>query len=79
MLDRGAERCGIVTFTVDDRPAQEVRRALSAQRINVWVSPLEYARLDRQARDVVRASVHYYNTRPEVERLCGVVHSASRG
>jgi selenocysteine lyase/cysteine desulfurase len=77
--DRGAQRCGIVTFTVADRPAQDIRRALTAQAINVWVSPLEYARLDGQVRDVVRASVHYYNTPAEVERLCGVVHSASRG
>jgi selenocysteine lyase/cysteine desulfurase len=77
--DRGAERCAIVSFSVEDTPAQEVRRRLSAQAINVWVSPVEYARLDGQAHDVVRASVHYYNTPAEVDRVCGVIHSASRG
>ena len=77
--DRGAERCGIVTFTIRDQPAAAVRRALAAQAINVWVSPVEYARLDRQDEDVVRASVHYYNTEAEVDRFCAVVHSAAEG
>jgi cysteine desulfurase / selenocysteine lyase len=77
--DRGAERCGIVTFTLQGRPATAVRQALKAQAINVWVSPVEYARLDRQTEDVVRASVHYYNTEAEVDRFCAVIHSAAEG
>ena len=77
--DRGAEQCGIVTFTLRDQPAAAVRRALAKQAINVWVSPVEYARLARQTDDVVRASVHYYNTEAEVDRFCAVVHSAAEG
>jgi selenocysteine lyase/cysteine desulfurase len=77
--DRGAERCGIVTFTMQDQPAAAVRRVLGEQAINVWVSPVEYARLDRQTQDVVRASVHYYNSEAEVDRFCSVVHSAAEG
>jgi selenocysteine lyase/cysteine desulfurase len=77
--DRGAERCGIVTFTLQDQPAAAVRRVLGEQAINVWVSPVEYARLDRQTQDVVRASVHYYNSEAEVDRFCSVVHSAAEG
>jgi selenocysteine lyase/cysteine desulfurase len=77
--DRGAERCGIVTFTLHDRPAAAVRQALKGHAINVWVSPVEYARLDRQTEDVVRASVHYYNTEAEVDRFGAVIHSAAEG
>ena len=71
--DLGRERCGIVTFTVADQPAQEIKRVLGAHAVNVSVSPVEYARLDRRARDLVRASVHYYNTQAEVDRFCEVL------
>jgi cysteine desulfurase / selenocysteine lyase len=77
--DRGVERCGIVTFTLQQRSAAAVRQALARQAINVWVSPVEYARLDRQTQDVVRASVHYYNTEAEIERFGAVIHSAAEG
>jgi cysteine desulfurase / selenocysteine lyase len=77
--DRGSQQCGIVTFTLQQQPAAAVRQALARQAINVWVSPIEYARLDRQTQDVVRASVHYYNTEAEVDRFCAVIHSAAEG
>jgi len=57
--DRGREQCGIVTFSVEGRSAEDITAALAAQGMNVWV----VSRL-------VRASVHYYNTRAEVERFC---------
>jgi selenocysteine lyase/cysteine desulfurase len=63
--DQGERKCGIVTFTVDGTSAQEVQRRLRQQGVNVSVSLVDYARLDLPARglpDVVRASVHYYNT-----------------
>jgi cysteine desulfurase/selenocysteine lyase len=70
--DVGIERSAIVTFTVAGRTAQEVADGLAAQRVNVSVSPrsssiFDYAR--RGLPDVVRASVHYYNTEDEVDRL----------
>ncbi|BCB90384.1 aminotransferase class V-fold PLP-dependent enzyme [Phytohabitans suffuscus] len=71
--DEGTRRCGIVTFTVDGEPADAVSRRLRAAGINTSVSPMEYARLDLAARglpDLVRASVHYYNTEEELDRLC---------
>jgi cysteine desulfurase / selenocysteine lyase len=74
--DEGVRRCGIVTFTVDGVPATEVSARLRAARINTSVSPMEYARFDLAARglpDVVRASVHYYNTEDELDRLCAVL------
>jgi cysteine desulfurase / selenocysteine lyase len=77
--DQGLRRCGIVTFTVDGLPATEVQRRLVQQGVNVSVSVADYARLDLPARgltEVVRASVHYYNTHEELDRL---VHGALTG
>jgi cysteine desulfurase/selenocysteine lyase len=70
--DQGVRRCGIVTFTVDGVPAEDVERQLHENGVNVSVSLVEYARLDLQHRalpDLVRASVHYYNTDEELEQL----------
>ena len=70
--DQGARRCGIVTFTIDGVPAVDVERRLHGHGVNVSVSLVEYARLDLQHRalpDLVRASVHYYNTDDELDRL----------
>ncbi|HEU5059688.1 MAG TPA: aminotransferase class V-fold PLP-dependent enzyme [Kofleriaceae bacterium] len=70
--DRGETRCGIVTFSATDRDATTVAAALRAQAINVSVSPVSYAVMDLGARgvpDLVRASVHYYNTEEELDRL----------
>ena len=70
--DQGVRRCGIVTFTVDGVAGRGRRAALAAQGVNVSVSLVEYARLDLQHRglpDLVRASVHYYNTDDELDRL----------
>ena len=70
--DQGQRRCGIVTFTVDGVPAQEVQQRLAHHGVNVSVSLVEYARLDLPDRglpDLVRASVHYYNTEDELHRL----------
>jgi selenocysteine lyase/cysteine desulfurase len=71
--DPGTERCGIVSFTVDDHEADEIRLALARLHINVSVSRLTSTRLDMEARgltNVVRASVHYYNTEAEIDHFC---------
>jgi selenocysteine lyase/cysteine desulfurase len=78
--DLGRERCGIVTFAVDAVPAEDVARALTATGINVWVSLAAYCRLDFDRRDIdelVRASVHYYNTEEEIDRLVQTVASVA--
>ncbi|WP_448321216.1 aminotransferase class V-fold PLP-dependent enzyme [Streptomyces sp. CO7] len=70
--DRGLRRCGIATFTVDGHDSQEVARGLRARGINVSASVVGHARWDLAPRgltSVVRASVHYYNTREEIGRL----------
>jgi cysteine desulfurase / selenocysteine lyase len=70
--DQGLRRCGIVTFTVEGVPAKEVQRHLAESGVNTSVSLAEYARFDLPHRglpDLVRASVHYYNTDAELDRL----------
>ncbi|WP_338064371.1 aminotransferase class V-fold PLP-dependent enzyme [Thermoactinospora rubra] len=70
VLDRGAVRCGIVTFTVAGRQAGEVKAALRARGINVSATDSAHQRLDPHAvPSAVRASVHYYTTERELEVL----------
>ena len=74
--DKGQRKCGIVTFSVAGLDADDVRRALSAERVNVWVSRRSSALLDmdnRKLDSIVRASLHYYNSDDEIERFCGLV------
>jgi selenocysteine lyase/cysteine desulfurase len=79
--DLGAERCGIVTFTTAGWTASEVKAALAAHAVNVSVSSRSSTLLDMDARgltEVVRASVHYYNTEEEVEHLVRLVAASAR-
>jgi selenocysteine lyase/cysteine desulfurase len=74
--DLGAVRGGIVSFTVQDVAAPRVTAALRAAGINVHVSPARGTLLDMRARgltELVRASVHYYNTEAELDRLTAEV------
>lgn len=77
--DQGQRRCGIVTFTVDGVSSQDVQRRLSERGVNTSVSLVEHARLDLPARglpDLVRASVHYYNTDDELDQLIDALPAA---
>jgi len=79
--DLGAVRGGIVSFTVRDVDPLRVKAALRAARINVTISPARGTLLDMRARglsEVVRASVHYYNTHDEIERLVSEVARLAR-
>ena len=74
--DLGAQKCAIVTFTVDGKEPEAIRHALREHHINVSTSSIFSTRLDMEARQlerVVRASVHYYNSQEEVERFCATV------
>jgi len=69
----GDELCGIVTFSISGVPAAEVKTKLGTKNINVHVglaqSTLYY--MNRKGLEgVVRASVHYYNTKKEIEKIC---------
>jgi len=74
--DLGAERCGIVSFTVDGLDPERIKHELAPHKINVTVSSRGSTRIDMEQRgltDMVRASVHYFNTEDEIERMIGAV------
>ncbi|MBA3765439.1 MAG: aminotransferase class V-fold PLP-dependent enzyme [Acidobacteria bacterium] len=76
--DLGADRCGIVTFSIQGKDSAEVQRDLAGEGINVTHSLPEGTRLDMSERKLphlVRASVHYYNTEEEIERFCDALVS----
>ena len=68
--DKGRNKCGIVTFTKEGQPAEQIAENLRASNINVSVSTAGSARIDLPGRglsSVVRASVHAFNTEEEIE------------
>ena len=70
--DKGKNRGGIVTFTVDGLSATDVKTSLANDRIHTSVSVASTSRYDlgnRGLHEVVRASVHYYNTIEEIDRF----------
>lgn len=74
--DLGRVRSGIVTFTCEGHAAGEVMQGLKEQGIAVRVSDRSSTLIDMERRgleELVRASVHYYNTEEEIERLCEAV------
>ena len=76
VADQGLERCGIVTFTVDGTEALDVKDALRAAQIKVNVIEPSNTLLDSRKRDLpdlVRASVHYYNSEAELGRLLDAI------
>ncbi len=80
--DQGVRRCGIVTFTVDGRRAEDVRDALADRGVHVWVSEAGQARFDLDRRGItsmVRASVHYMTTEDEIDRTVELVAAAAAG
>ena len=76
ICDLGAEKCGIVSFTVDDYTPAHVKETMAAQQITVHTSRRASTLLDMTERGIdalIRASVHYYNTEEEVDRLIGAI------
>jgi selenocysteine lyase/cysteine desulfurase len=74
--DLGAKRCGIVTFTVEGIRPDEIKRQLARHQINVTTSTVASTRFDMEDRgltELVRASVHYYNSEDEIERFCAIL------
>jgi selenocysteine lyase/cysteine desulfurase len=71
VLDRGAERCAIVTVEPGGRPAAEIKLALRARGINTSSPGRDDAVIDmddKGARSAIRISPHYYNTAAEIDR-----------
>lgn len=81
--DTGPVQSGIVTFTIDGCDPGEVvqRLARHPKRINVSCSTFRSTMLDMQMRglkELVRASVHAYNSDEEIETLVLAVEAVSR-
>lgn len=78
--DLGRVRCGIVTFTCDGHSPGEVMKRLKARGFAVRTIERASARIDMEQRgldELVRASVHYFNTEAEIESLCAAVRAIS--
>jgi selenocysteine lyase/cysteine desulfurase len=81
ILDRGHQRCAIVTLTIAGWPAQEARELLSSLGINSSVSLREYARYDFDEKGVdscLRLSPHYYNTDEEINAAVEAITGLAR-
>lgn len=70
VLDRGRERCAIVTIAVEGRDAADVKLALRARGINTSSAHRTSGVIDMDEKRVtssLRLSPHYYNTEDELE------------
>lgn len=75
--DLGSEKSGIVTFYKADEAPRELQARLRAANINVSVSSRSSAQLDfgrRGLSQLVRASVHCFNTEGEIGLFCGAIY-----
>lgn len=73
VLDQGTHKCGIVTFNKKGLDPLDIQKALQKQSINTSatlpfssLTDLHYRGLDGGA---LRASIHYFNTKEEIEVL----------
>ncbi|TML44574.1 MAG: aminotransferase class V-fold PLP-dependent enzyme [Actinobacteria bacterium] len=76
ILDRGSERCAIVTFALSGWASEALMQELRRRGINSSVSEREHALYDFTDKDVdacVRLSPHYYNTEQEVDEVVAEV------
>jgi cysteine desulfurase/selenocysteine lyase len=74
--DQGRVRAGLVTFTHERHSAGDVMRWLQAHNIAARIVVRSSTLIDMEQRNLdqlLRASVHYYNTEEEVSRLCEVL------
>jgi selenocysteine lyase/cysteine desulfurase len=81
ITDIGRRKCAIVSFIVAGKQATDVSAELRRRRCNTSVLTPASTLLDALARrlpDVVRASLHYYNTEEEIERFATAVREIAR-
>ncbi|MBU8873159.1 aminotransferase class V-fold PLP-dependent enzyme [Reyranella sp. MMS21-HV4-11] len=81
LTDLGVTKGAIVTFAVAGKEHVALKQLLRDQGINVSVSTQFSSRLDLKGRglkDVMRASVHVYNTEAELDRFVGALDAAIR-
>ena len=70
LRDKGEEKCGIVTFTLDGIAAEKFQRLMRKKNINVGVSKRNCALTDLDewgVESLIRSPVHYYNSDDEID------------
>ena len=70
LRDKGKEKCGIVTFTLDGVAAEEFQMLMRKKNINVGVSKRNCALIDFDewgVDSIIRSPVHYYNSEDEID------------
>ena len=81
VMDYGRQKCGIVTFDVSPISADRVRVFLARKKINVAISSGDgnFLLFEKMGlKEVVRASVHYFNTEFEIDRFISTVDECLR-
>jgi cysteine desulfurase/selenocysteine lyase len=76
VCDKGQEKCGIVTFMSAHRSAGYLKSIFQQNHINVTTTTRFGTRLDMEERgldELVRASLHYFNTTAEINYFCDVL------
>ncbi len=76
--DLGEHCGGIVMFTKSGVEPGEIRSLLSKHKINIWVSAGSGSLIEFQKRGIeslARASIHYFNTHEEIDRMVKLVAS----
>ena len=74
--DRGKERSGLISFTIRDLDANEVKNRLATLGVAVGANGPAYTPFDMQARGlagIVRASVSYLTSEGDIARLIEAV------
>lgn len=73
--DAGTTLCGITTFTRRDEPASQIAARLRQHSACVSVTRDPSRRFfgNGEVVEMVRASIHYYNTASEVDAFCRIV------
>jgi selenocysteine lyase/cysteine desulfurase len=82
VLDRGRERCAIVTVDVADRDAAELKLTLRTRGINTSSADRKSGVLDmdeKGAATALRLSPHYYNTEDELDAAVTALAELARG
>lgn len=81
LTDEGVEKCGIVTFVCECLEPSEIKALMAKHKINVSTSKGSGSLVSFQSRnlsEVVRASVHYFNTENEIDYFIEVLNDFVR-
>jgi selenocysteine lyase/cysteine desulfurase len=82
VLDRGRQRCAVVTVAAEGWDATDLKLRLRERSVNTSASRREDGVLDlddKGVNTVLRLSPHYYNTEAELETAVGVLAELVRG